>query len=142
MGRCDFVIATEGIYSLDVKSGDGLADRTLDGIRQVGPNLRSGFHHRQPFFEEVRSSLIVSPTLSGLFSHHVCSIILVFVFDSLAIHDVAQLLQEDVGRAAIEYKMMHIHKQIGPLFGSHYLKTIEWPCAEVERLHEVLFILR
>ena len=86
MGRCDIVIAAESIYSLDVKSGDGLADRTLDGIRQVGTNLRSGLHRRQSFFEKVRSRLIVSPTLGGLFSHHVVSIILVFVFNRLAVH--------------------------------------------------------
>ena len=142
MGRCDIVIATESIYSLDVKSRDGLADCTLDGIRQVGTYLRSGLHHRQPFLEKVRSSLIVSPTLGGLFSHHVGSIILVFVFDRLAVHEAAQLLQEDVNRTAIEYQVMHVHQQIGMLFGSHYLKTIKWACAEVEGLHKVLFILR
>ena len=37
---------------------------------------------------------------------------------------------------------MHIHQQIGLLFGSHYLKTIERARAEVEGLHKVLFILR
>ena len=53
MGRCDFVIATEGIYSLDVKSGDGLADRTLDGVRQVGTNLRCSLHERKTIIEKV-----------------------------------------------------------------------------------------
>ena len=52
------------------------------------------------------------------------------------------MLQEDVNRTTIEHKMMHIHQQIGLLFGSHYLKTIERTRAEVEGLHEVLFILR
>ena len=89
MGRCHVALATEGIYSLDVKSGDSLADSTLEGIRQVGTNLRSGFHHRQPLFEEVRSSLICCPALGGLLCCHVCCIILVFVFDRLTVHDAA-----------------------------------------------------
>ena len=89
MGRCNIALATEGIYSLDVKSGDGLADSTLEGIRQVGTNLRSGFHHRQPLFEEVRSSLIVCSTLSGLLCCHIGCIILGFVFDRLTVHDAA-----------------------------------------------------
>ena len=134
-------MATKGVYSLDVKSSDSLADSTLAGIRQVGTNLRSGFHHRQPLFEEGRSSLIVCPTFSGLLCCHVCCIILVFGFDRLTVQDTAQLLQEDVGRATVEHKMMHIHQQIGLLLCNHYLKTVERPCTEVEGLHEILFIL-
>ena len=127
---------------VEIQRGDGFADGALDGIRQVGTNLRGGLHHRHPFFEEVCGSLIFRPSLGGLFSHHVCGVIQVFGFDSLAIHEAAKLLQEDVGRAAVEHQMMHIHQQIGLLFGSHYFKTIERTRAEVERLREVLFILR
>ena len=142
MGRRHIAIAAEGVYGLDVKSGDGLTDSTLEGIGQVGTNLRSGFHHRQPLLEELGSSLIVCPTLSGLFSCHIGCVTLGFVFNRLTVHDAAQLLQEDVGRATIEHKMMHIHQQIGLLVGNHYLKTIERSCAEVEGLHEILLMLR
>ena len=89
MGRRNIALAAEGFYSLEVKCGDGLADSTLMGIRQVGTNLRSGFYHRQPLFEEVGSSLIVCPTFSGLLCCHVCCIILVFGFDRLTVHDAA-----------------------------------------------------
>ena len=49
-------------------------------------------------------------------------------------------MQEDVNRTTVENEVVHIHQQIGLLFGSHYFEAIERSRAEVERLHKVLFI--
>ena len=67
MGRCDIVIAAEGIYSLEVKSGDGLADSTLDRIRKIGTYLRGCLDNGKTLFEEILGSEIILTTLCGLF---------------------------------------------------------------------------
>ena len=55
----DIVTATEGIDCLEVKSGDSLADSTLDGIRQVGTNLRGCLDSSKALFEKVLGCEIV-----------------------------------------------------------------------------------
>ena len=118
-----------------------MADGSLGGIGQVGTHLSGGLGGRQAFLEELRGCLVVCPTFCCLLCHHIVGVILVFILDSLRIHDAAQLLHEDIDRTTVEYQVMHIHQQIGLLLGSHNLKTIERTVAEVERSYKVVLVL-
>ena len=81
MGRGDIVTATEGINSLEVESGDGLADSTLDGIRQVGTNLCSGLDSYKALFKELIGCEIVLTTFCSLLICDIGGIALVFLLN-------------------------------------------------------------
>ena len=66
------------VDGVEIQRSDGLADSTLDGIRQVGTNLRGCLDSSKALFEEILGSKIVLTTFCGLLCCDIGSIALVF----------------------------------------------------------------
>ena len=111
-------------------------------VRQVRRNLSRSLDCTQTTLEVVASSGIVSTLLCLLLCHNEGCIAHNLGFYLAAIHQVAQLMEEDVVRTSVEHKMMEVREQIDLLRCLHNLQPVQRPLVQVEGPYELELIVR
>ena len=117
-------------------------DALVMRIRQVRRNLSRSFDCPQATLEVVACSGIVSTLLCLFLCHDEGRIAHNLGFYLAAIHQVTQLMEEDVVRATVEHEMMEVREQIDLLRCLHNLQPVQRSLVQVERLHELELIVR
>ena len=131
----------ESLDSLEIQwTIDGFYGTMLQRIGKVGRNLRHTFHLAQTSLEEVACSSVFLATLCGLLCCHKIGIGEGLGFYLLIVHQVAQLIQEQVERSTVEYQVMHIRQEIYAFFSSNNLHTVQRSLSQVKRLDEISHI--
>ena len=137
------MLAAEVADGIHVDGRRGHSDDALVmRVRQVRRNLSRSFHCPQATLEVVACSGIVSTLLCLLLCHDESRIAHNLGFNLAAIHQVAQLMEEDVIRTAVEHKMMEVREQIDLLRRLHNLQPVQRSLVQVEGSYELELIVR
>ena len=143
MSRRDLMLAAEVADGIHVDGRGSYSDDALVmRVRQVRRNLSRSFYCPQATLEVVTCSGIVSTFLCLFLCHDEGGIAHTLGFYLATVHQVAQLMEEDVVRTAVEHEMMEVGEQIDLLCCLYNLQPVQGSLIQVERLHELEFIVR
>ena len=142
MSRRDLMLAAEVADGIHVNGRGGYSDDALVmRVRQVRRNLSRSFYCPQATLEVIACSGIVSALLCLLLCHDEGRIAHNLGFYLATIHQVAQLMEEDVVRTAVEHEMMEVREQIDLLRRLHNLQPVQRPLVQVEGPYELELII-
>ena len=131
------MLAAEVADGIHVDGRRGHSDDAL-----VMRNLSRSFYCPQATLEVVACSGIVSTLLCLLLCHDEGRIAHNLGVNLATIHQVAQLMEEDVVRTAVEHEMMEVGEQIDLLRRLHNLQPVQRPLVQVEGPYELELIVR
>ena len=106
-------------------------------IGKVRRYFRNTLYLAQSLLEEIACFSIFLTILCSFLCSHKVSIGKALWLYLPAVHQVTQLIQEQVKRSTVEYQMMHISQEIYILFSSDNLHAIQRSLSQVKRLDEL-----
>ena len=126
MGRRDVVLLAESLYGAEVQRTEYIAWQTvIHGVGEVRWHLNAAFYAAQTLLEERLCLEITRTTLCSLLVSHEIGITDDLCLYLLTVHQVAQLSEEQVERAAIDNEVMHVGKEKHILSATDNIHTIE-----------------
>ena len=141
VGCRDVVLAAEGLHLFEVERCHNLAGvALLKWVGEVAGHLRHALALSQLGVEEVAGSLMLAASLCLLLFGHEVGIRQVLGLHFTTIHQVAQLMQEEVHRTAVDHQVMDVDQQAYMVLCGDDLEAVQRSLLQVERLHELALI--
>ena len=140
--RGDLLLSAEGRHMLVVDRAYDLADKPLlIALGQVGRYLAGSLAGVQLLGEEFLRLCKLLALLGLLLVGHIVEIGVALACNLFALEHVADLVEQQVGRATVKEQVMHIDEQVRTLLSLDDLAAVQWCLLQVERLHKVVFVL-
>ena len=137
----EVVLLAKFLHRVEVHLAEDFADGTLlQRIGQVGGHFGDPFHIAQTLIEEVLGLHVTWRVFSSFLVGNKTSIADGFGLDFLAVHQVAQLVQEQVEGTTIENQVMHIRQEADILLSGDDFHTVQRSLSQVERPYKFYLV--
>ena len=137
----EIVFLAKFLHRIEIQLAEGLADSALlHGIGQVGRHFGDALHLAQTLVEEVLGIKIARTVFGSLLVSDESRIADGFGFNLFAVHQVAQLVQEQVEGAAVEDQVMHIGQEVNILLGGDNFHAVQRALPQVKRSYKLHFV--